>query len=77
VEIEVEGHLLVEGLHRGGGARGRRGGDAAGRDGRRRFWSLGPSRDIAWCRAWVGRKRAANLGRRVAGCSLGGPSEPG
>jgi hypothetical protein len=58
VEVEVEGHLLVGGLHRGGGARGRRGGDAAGRDGRRRFWSLGPSRDIAWCRDWVVLDRA-------------------
>jgi hypothetical protein len=44
VEVEVEGRLVVKGLHRGGSARGRRGGDAAGEGDQRRFWSLGPSR---------------------------------
>jgi hypothetical protein len=41
VEVEVEGRLVVKGLHRGGSARGRRGGDAAGGEGQRRFSSFG------------------------------------
>jgi hypothetical protein len=68
VEVEVEGHLLVEGLHRGGGAGGRRGGWE------RRAEKVLEFRAVACCRAWVGRKRASNLDD---GGKLHGPSEPG